>query len=126
MSAPPDGDAGITYALVCLKTGLVLEVLQQGATPPNGKLSDFASAAPELLRADGALALGQVFSRLGSAASIENFREIVLLSPAGAHALLRMEGRPDTVVLALCSDPSKLGFMLSGLRARCQVKEAVR
>jgi hypothetical protein len=122
MSAASENDPGILYALACLKTGLVLEVLQQCASPANGKLADFAAAAPELLREDSTVALTPVFARLGSTANVESFREIVLISPHGAQALLRIAYRPDAVVLALCDELNKLGLMLSGLRKRAQAK----
>lgn len=120
MSAATDNDPGIVYAVACLKTGLVLEVLQQGSLPPTGRLADFASAAPELLRDEGAAPLAGLFARLGSVAGSESFQEIVLISSHGAQALLRLPGRPDAVVLALCDEVTKLGLMLSGLRKRCQ------
>jgi hypothetical protein len=122
MSGLADGDPSISYALVCLKTGSVLEVLAPQST--SSGLEDLAAATPELFRADASLQLSAVFARLGASSSGEAFQEIVLVSPARASAVQRLRHPPETALLAQCDDCSKLGLLLSGVRARVQQLEA--
>ncbi|HEX6241055.1 MAG TPA: hypothetical protein VFZ61_09180 [Polyangiales bacterium] len=119
-----DGEtsAEIVYARVCLRSGTLLEILDGAESSP--KLVDAASAAPELFRADAALHLGPIFTRLGSVGKHEAFQEIVLISTTGAQAVQRLASEPEVALLALCQDSGKLGLLLSGLRERVLQREA--
>jgi hypothetical protein len=109
-------DADISYALVCLKTGVVLDALRGGA--PIARMQDLAAAAPELFRSGAPADLGALFARLGSDLQSDSFHEIVFMSQRTAHVVQRLRERPDVALLAVSMDTKKLGLMLSGVRAR--------
>lgn len=113
--------AEIVYARVDLRSGTLLEILDGGESSP--KLVDAAAAAPELFRADAALHLAPIFTRLGSIGQHESFQEIVLVSTTGAQAVQRLVREPDSALLGLCQDNAKLGLLLSGLRERVLQRE---
>jgi hypothetical protein len=112
-------DADVSYALVCLKTGVVLESFQAGAAI--ARLQDLASAAPELFRASDFRAL---FARLGSELKSDSFQEVVFMSQRCEHVVQRLSKREDVALLAVSVDAKKLGLMLSGVRARMLALEA--
>jgi hypothetical protein len=108
-------DEGISYALVCLRTGAVL-----GATGGtlDGRLENLAAASAELLQTHGALDLSSLFVTLGSRKREDGFRELVLLSDDCVYVVQRSLGRPDTALLAVGAASRKLGLLLSSVRAR--------
>jgi hypothetical protein len=117
-------DSHIHYAVVCLKTGLVLELFEGAATC--AALEDLASAAPELLRAGAPADLGAFFARLGSERKGDAFQEIVFMSGVRAHVVQRLLQRPDLALLAVSTDAKMLGLMLSGVRERMLALERAR
>ena len=124
MSLPASDDADITYALVCLKTGVLLDACEAGAAPPSARLVDLAAAAPELFRAGTSSDFGALFTSLGSEQSAGTFQEFVFVSAQGAHVVQRLPSHPDTALVALSPEMHKLGIMLSGVRARMLSLEA--
>lgn len=114
MSSTHGAEADIAYALISLKTGLVLG-------PLSGRLSrrleDLAAAAPELFRSSPSSDFGPLFTRLGSQDGSQSFQEIVVISAQHAHVVQRLPNRPDTALLAVSEDSKKLGLLLSGVRA---------
>jgi hypothetical protein len=116
-------DADISFALVCLKTGVVLESLHAGT--PIARMQDLAAAAPELFRSGAGMDLGALFTRLGSELRIDSFQEIVFMSRRTAHVVQRLTRRPDVALLAVSVDAKKLGLLLAGVRARLSALEAV-
>lgn len=109
-------DADISYALVCLKTGAMLESLDPAA--PTARMQDLASATPELFQAGAPADFGAFFTRLGSEQKRTSFQEIVFMSAQNAHVVQRLSHRPDVALVAVSVDAKKLGLMLSGVRAR--------
>lgn len=123
MSLAVSDDADITYALVCLKTGVLLGTPADGSCP-SARLSDLADAAPELFRAGTHTDFGALFAPLGSEQSKGPFQEIVFVSANNVHVAQRLLRRPDVALVALSSEIHKLGLMLSGVRARLLELEA--
>lgn len=118
----PEPLLDICYALVCLRTGALLEHAEAG--PLIERMKNFASAAPEVFRASTSYDFGPLFARLGSDRSADAFQEVVFVSGQCAHVAQRMRHRPEVALVAVSTDVEKLGLMLSGVRARALVLEA--
>lgn len=108
-------DSDISFALVCLKTGALLEVFD--ARPASARVEDLAAASAELFRAGNPGDLSALFKRLGSLHEGDSFHEIVFVSPSAAHVVQRLPNKPSVALLAVSVDPSKLALMLSGVHA---------
>lgn len=115
-------DADVSFALVCLKTGAVLEALNASAR--GARLTDLAAASPELFRSGVDMDLGSLLARLGADLKDESFHEIVFMSRRTAHVVQRLLRRPDVALLAVSTDTDKLGLMLASVRARVAALEA--
>jgi hypothetical protein len=121
MTDAMSSDPEVAYALVCLRSGELLEALD-GA--PLSGLSSWARPASELLRAGQMADLAPLFARLGTEQTTESFHEIVLVSSTGVRVMQRMLHAPSRAILAVSRDPHKLAMMLSGVRVRAQSSEA--
>lgn len=116
MKLIPDDDTDISYALVDLKSGTVLDTASGGAL--GQRLADLGSAAPELFRAGAGTDFSTLFKRLGSERNGDSFQEIVLLSPTRAHVVQRVPSRPGLALVASSTDIRKVGLLLFGAHAR--------
>jgi hypothetical protein len=109
----------VVYALVCLKAGSVLEVLEGAAV--SQPLRDLAMAARELLhRTQAAAELSGLFARLGGEAQSQHFQEIAFFSERGAQVLMRLPEQPERALIAVGHDPEQLGLMRFQARAHVQ------
>ncbi len=69
----------VTYALICLRTGVVLEVLD--GRPSDARLEGSRQAAPELCNSSETADFSLLFARLGSDGKSSYFGEHTLVSP---------------------------------------------
>jgi hypothetical protein len=122
VSAPGLDDGDISYALVCLKTGALLEVF--GGSPASARVEDLAAASAELFRAGNPANLAALFERLGSQYRGELFQEIVFVSARAAHVVQRLAEKPEVALLAVSVDAGKLALMLSGVHTLMLQQEA--
>jgi hypothetical protein len=106
-------EQAISCALVCLRTGCVLEMLGGACVP---RVTELANAAAALLGEPVPDALVTAFVRLGSEREEPSFPELSFVSAAGAHVLQRL--RQDLALVAVSDDPENLGAVLSAARAR--------
>jgi hypothetical protein len=120
MSEALVSEAAIAYALVDLKTGLVLDGFGHAVADP---LVEFAAASPEIFAAAKATDWPALFARFGSEGSSE-FREFVLVSPTHVRVMQRLPERPQVALVAVASGAQNLGFVLSDVRRKLlQLKE---
>jgi hypothetical protein len=122
VSAALEQDGEIYYALVCLKTGAVLGVLDDSAL--SDRMRTLATAAPELFGAASKTDLSPLFARIGSEHCDDAFHEVILVSATSAHIVQRLRKLPDVALMAISTDAGQLGLMLSGMRARVLQLEA--
>ncbi|HEY4016889.1 MAG TPA: hypothetical protein VGM06_26330 [Polyangiaceae bacterium] len=115
MSVSASG-AGIQYALVCLDTGAVLEVLDDDPSDP--RTDGLAAASSELLRSAPSPDWSLLFARLGSHEMSDAIREVILMSPENVYIVERLSDRPDLVLVAVSVGVANLGEALSGIRTR--------
>jgi hypothetical protein len=115
MNASATG-AGIQYALVCLDTGTVLEVLDDD--PGDPRAEGLAAAASELLRSGPSPDWALLFARLGSHEMSDSIREVILMSPENVYIVERLSDRPDMALVAVSVGVANLGEALSGIRTR--------
>jgi hypothetical protein len=106
-------DPVVLYALVCLKTGMILESFDQASRNP--ALQDFAAALPEIFGAAGSANFGAMFARVGSEGS-ETFREVVLVSSGHVRVMERVVDQPGVALVAVAPRTQPLGLVLAGLR----------
>jgi hypothetical protein len=110
-----DGDE-VIYALVCLKTGIILRRVScdAGSRPA---LDDLANASPELFNVTPDTDWASLFARFGSEDNRE-FREIVLVSPQQVRVMERMPEQSDVALVAVAAGVVNVGFVLSGVRRK--------
>jgi hypothetical protein len=110
-----DGD-DVAFALVCLRTGIVLRLLAcHAALRPS--LDDVANASPELFGVVTSADWSSLFARFGSEGS-EEFREIVLVSPQHVRVMERLPHQPEVALVAVAAGVLNVGFVLSGVRRK--------
>jgi hypothetical protein len=122
VSAAGLADADVSYALVCLKTGALLELLDGRAA--DARMQDLAAASPELFRAGRPTELAALFAQLGSQRAIESFQEILFVSERAIYVAQLLTTRPGVALVAASVDAGKLGLILSGVRAHTAQLEA--
>jgi hypothetical protein len=105
----------VRYALICLRTGTLLESLDDEVPP--ARLSSLASRAPDLLGDDG-MQWPALFARLGSPLDGESFRELVLVSAGHVYVLERLTHRPDVALAAVGLAGEGLGLVLAGVHGK--------
>jgi hypothetical protein len=115
------GDAVVSCALVCCKTGVVLASSEAGLDP---RLELLAATATELLQVDSSIDFASLFAELEPRGGTANFQELVVISPARVHVLSRPRTRPDAALVATIEHTQKLGLLLSTVRARLAQLEA--
>jgi hypothetical protein len=108
----------ISCALVCLRTGSVLELLDGPSIP---RVADLANAAAAVLCSPVPRALAAAFVRLGSERDAASFQELSFVSSAGAHVLQQLS--QDVALVAVSPDPDNLGAVLAAARARRSLPE---
>ena len=108
-------DTEISYALACLKTGMVLASLRDAVRGVHAHDLTLRSLRPSTDEAPNDL--GEVLQRVGSDIHRDSFQELVFVSVSMVHVVQRLPRRPDIAVVALCADRQKLGLMLFGVRA---------
>ncbi len=123
MTSATSGDHEIRYALICLKTGMVLEVLD--GKPSDARLEGLAQAAPELCNTSQSAEFTLLFARLGSDGKSHKFGELALVSPDHVHVIERLRDRPNVALAALGPGGLHLGLVLSGIRRKLMELEAV-
>ncbi|MFT3923875.1 MAG: hypothetical protein QM778_15185 [Myxococcales bacterium] len=106
----------IAFALVCLRTGIVLRVLADDGSPVS-TLSDTANASPELFGVAQSADWAALFARFGSEGGKE-FREIVLVSAGSVRVMERLPNEQDVALVAIASGVPNVGLVLSGVRRR--------
>lgn len=104
----------IAYALVCLRSGIVLDTL--GDTRAE-RMVGWAAAAPELFRDDQRAIWCSLFARVGGDAQ-SRFREFVLVSADRVHVLERIGPAGDVALVAVSSADTNLAVVLSAVRRR--------
>ncbi len=108
------GDTHLSYALVCLRSGLVIADLGGDLS---GEFDEIAAASPELFGTACSGAWESLLARFGQS-EVGRFRELVLVSAGHVRVVERLEGRPDVALVALARGMSNVGYVLSALRQK--------
>lgn len=110
----------IVYALVCLRTGLVVSALDADAPTP--RLVALAEAASQLFGAEKTARWASSFARLGGQQGEESddCRRMVMVSAGRVHVIERLTHRPDVALAAISLSGEGLGLVLSGVRAKLE------
>ncbi len=123
MTGEMKAEGEVTYALICLRTGVVLQVLD--GKPSNARLEGLAQAAPELCNSNETADFSLLFARIGSDGRSSHFSEHTLVSPDCVHVIERLRDRPDVALVALGPGAVHLGIVLSGIRRKLRELEVV-
>lgn len=114
-------DDGVSCALVCVKTGVVLASSEAGIDP---RLEVLAATAEELLQVDSSIDFAALFAELEPGGGTAHFRELVVISATRVHVLSRSRTRPDATLVATTAHTQKLGLLLSTVRKKVAQLEA--
>jgi|GEM_PF-2854759 len=116
MSTTSSPGEEIAFAMVCLRTGMVLRWLSEGAREGAG-MTDVANASPELFAVAQSVDWAGLFARFGSEGG-KDFREIVLVSAECVRVMEKVPQERDVVLVAVAAGVQNVGFVLSGMRRR--------
>lgn len=117
----PSAQLGVSYALASMRTGAVLGELEPGLAAT--QLEGLAATLPDLFGTVDPSCLERISERLGGADQGDHFGEILLISPRHTHVIQPLTAQPGVALLAVSDGTSKIGLVLSAVRAQIDVLE---